>query len=666
MNKRSGKKVCCIMLIILVLSLFATILVGCNNRDKMSTNTLDITSNLDNYNEETRREEMMQKRDICLAVDGNSDYGIIISGSASQETVTLADEFSLYLNKIVGSNNKFTVFMDDADNLPTKYLSLGETTLSGDILTDKLVNDGYLIKSVNDNIYFKTLEEEYLYNAVFSFLENDLECMFVRDDFEYVPNFPTIYLDKFDEVSNPEFAWRKVYQWEVAQNGWYRKLKQNGTVDGAISIFKNWGTWSHTFFRFVPPDTYFNEHPDYYSVVDGKPRQLCLTNPNVYPIIEANMKKAMDDNPSATYWDFSIMDNHDYCKCENCAKALKETGSMMGTTLPIINKLARKFPDKIISTLAYYDNEKVPKGIECEDNVNIVIAPIQTGQLYSYNFGGTKAARRAKEVIEAWGKVAKNILIWDYVTDFRHMLMPYPNFDVQQDNHDLYLNNNVTAVFHQGSCEPNHEMACLRAYVLSHQMWDNSVDINTMIAKYVNVTYGKAAKNVAEYLDRCNSELKEKGNNLDLYDKPAWHQLDYLSPKNNKYYLKIINEAIELEKDNERIVKQLEEIKINILYATMNEGGYDINRKEAAFEEFITLVREHNVPQPYEGNPPTMEDYINDIYPSYLTGQKLALSACVILPILGVPSVAFGIYMFIKWRKKKKATKAGLDNAEVV
>ena len=116
-------------------------------------------------------------------------------------------------------------------------------------------------------------------------------------------------------------------------------------------------------------------------------------------------------------------------------------------------------------------------------------------------------------------------------------------------------------------------MARLRSYVHSKQLWDNDTDVSALIAKYLNVTYGRAAVYVADYMDIMNRELKNGAEDLDLYDSVASHSGDYLSKKNNDKYLELIDNAMTAVNGDERITRYLEEIKINILYAVMNEGN---------------------------------------------------------------------------------------------
>lgn len=575
---------------------------------------LNIHKYIYDYNEDKIREKFADdsSKGICLACNSESNYKIIVSDIAEDFILECANKLSFYLNKIIGSTDMFNVIRE-VELKSEKFISIGQTRKASTIDTSKVKDDGFLIRVDFDGIYIYTNEEISILNGIYGFLEDKLECMFVREDYDYIPYFPTIFLDTFEYVSNPDFAWRKMFQYEVSQNDWSKKLKNNGAVDGNIEINEHWGTWCHDVFTFLDPQKYQSDHPEYFVYNSNKePAQLCLTNEEIYPIIEKKMAELISQNPDKIYWDFSINDNVDYCKCKKCKKVLKETGSMMGTMLPVINRLAKRFPDKIISTLAYTYNERVPRGVVCENNVNIVLAPISSGQLYSYSSAKNKKAKKTKALIEDWSKISSRLMIWDYVVDFKHLLMPYPNFDVMKDNHTLYIENNVKAVFHQGSREKNDEMSRIRSYILSRQLWDNDVDVNKVLAKYIAVTYKKAAQYVAQYMDLADSELKKKGRGLDLYDEVPDHKNDYLSFDNNNKYLELINSAIN-SVEEERIKGYLEEIKINILYSIMNEKNFHYKRKKAAFNEFSVLVKKHCIEKPYEFGI-SMDEYIEKVY----------------------------------------------------
>lgn len=641
------------VLILFVLTVSAVALVGCNPvKNAPSSSQLDITSELDGFDEARQAQQMAKIKEIPFAVDGGSDYYVLMSDNLGDETVESCRFFSDVLNVMVGTADGFEV--RTARKTDGKFISIGDTAEAAVRNYDKsaVEYDGFMVKTDEENnFYILAKEENGLSNGIFTMLEDVFGCMFVRDDFDYIPRYGDVYLDKLDIVNNPDFEWRKIFQYEVSENKWYKKLKNNGASDEGVEANAGWGTWCHSSFTFVDPEIYAAEHPEYFVFEDGKPMQLCLTNPDIYPIIETKMQELMQKEPDKKYWDFSLNDNMRYCECENCARVLEETGSMMGTMLPVLNKLARKFPDKTISTLAYFYNKKVPNGIVCEDNVNIVVAPIATGQLYTYKNGDTEKAEEAQQLISEWSKVAKSIFVWDYVVNFNHLLLPFPNFDVQKDNHDFYLANNVKAIFHQGSREHTDELACLRTYVLSRQVWDNTVDINKVIAKYLKVTYGNAAPYIAEYMDTMNAELKAKAEDLDLYDSPTSHSRDYLSDENIENYRALIGKALDAEKDNAEITERIEEIQVNVLYAKMTAAGLNVFEKREAFEEFKPLVQKLEIARHTEVGM-TMTEFIEKEYPKTLTKINLAIAAIAIVPVLIIGGITAGILIYRKKRGK--------------
>ena len=280
-----------------------------------------------------------------------------------------------------------------------------------------------------------------------------------------------------------------------------------------------------------------------------------------------------------------------------------------------------------------------------------MIAPIETSQLYSYKFGDTAKSAEAKKMIEDWGAICQNLFIWDYVVDFKNLLLPYPNFAVQKDNVEFYKENNVRSVFHQGSREMSDELCCLRSYILAKQLWDTDVDVNELLGKYVKVTYGAAAEYIAEYLDIMHESVRTEADDLDLYDRPEDHYDDYLSNENVERYLALTQSALTAAEGDELLTGFVEEIRINALYAQMYGNNWNIPEKEKAFEEFRTLVTKHGVDRPHELTPPDMEEFINKTYPRHLALIKLYISLCV---IGGCAVIAGGVVLLVFIRKRRK------------
>ncbi len=160
------------------------------------------------------------------------------------------------------------------------------------------------------------------------------------------------------------------------------------SFEGKGSDKSEWGYWVHTFHSLLDPTEFGATHPEYFSYYEGKRHpglipnwdktgtqpesQLCLSNPDVIGDRLQNLKLAMDKKPEALYWSVSQNDNVRYCRCDQCAALDKQYAAFapeekllsthggekypalgMGSLLTFVNKVAGRFLDKIISTLAY-------------------------------------------------------------------------------------------------------------------------------------------------------------------------------------------------------------------------------------------------------------------------------------------------------------------------
>ena len=201
---------------------------------------------------------------------------------------------------------------------------------------------------------------------------------------------------------------------------------------------EDWGMWVHTMFSLVPPEKYFDTHPEYYALMAGKrgKTQLCLTNPDVLKITIEELGKKMKEKPGAKYWSVSQMDTYGSCECNACKAIDDREGSPSGTMIEFINKVAAAFPDKVISTLAYQYTRTAPKKIKPASNVNIMLCTIECDRNKPIDSDTSKGSFYCD--LRDWSKISDNILVWDYVIQFTNMIAPFPILHVLQSNIRLF------------------------------------------------------------------------------------------------------------------------------------------------------------------------------------------------------------------------------------
>lgn len=661
-------------LLVIVLTAFS----GCGKQNVREATFL--LKNRSEWSEAALREQMAaEKGGVTLLENGEVKATVVYSDGASESLIAAADFMAATLERMSGSNGVRTAVKDGSESGFSIYVGMAANSAAIDL--SDVNDDGYRLEIKPEGIYIVGKTDDAARNGIYDFLETHLECMYVSPENTYVPIFPTVKLALEEKTVNPTITWRKVYQYESVQNGWYERLKMNGTIvkegENSIELYNEWGTWCHSSFEFVPPEEYFDEHPEYYAKFLGKrryqfnvlgrtfPTHLCYTNEEVYQIAEAELVKRIEANPEVKFWDFSIMDTYfATCRCKECKKFNKEAGSEMGTLLAFLNRLADSikddYPDVYLSTLAYQRVKNPPKNMKCAPNLCINVCAFPGTQSYPYSTeGGIKASREFAERVVEWGKICDNILVWDYVVNFTHLKLPFPNFEFQKENLEFYLENNIRFVFHQGSREPMDENAEMRTYLLSRQLWDKDVDLKALAKKYVAVVYGDAAGLVEEYMDLQNSAMIESGVDLSLYDNPKKHKNGYLAPKLTDKYLELTEKMLEVAENSDTVnVKAVEMLRVNALYAKMTDASWDYRAKKAAFEEFKALSEKYNFTK--SGEIVEMSRFVEKDYPRTLIWIvfKYVLSvlggiAVVALVVLGVK---FGPKIVRKAKNKRLST----------
>lgn len=645
-------------------------IAGCSFKVQENRKALDL-SKAPTYSESKAKQEIAkEKNGITLATDGNTSYKILYEKNANEELKSAVSFLAETLQQMIGCGTIEIIEDGKADK--GCFISIGNTQLSENINIDQIENDGYILKVKDNNLIIKGANQSGTKNGIYDFLETKLGCMFLRNDYDYIPEFPTIRLEKYDEVINPSIAWRKQFQYEALQNNWYDKLKLNGTKakEGfKEGIYAQWGTWCHTQFQFVPPEKYFDSHPEYFALINGKrcyqakwhssdmQTHLCLTNEDVYEIVKAGMKSEIQKNPEALYWDFSIMDTPvKVCQCPECNRINTKYQSNSATIIMFINRLAKdlgkEFPNLMFSTLAYQDCINPPVGLEVEQNVVIKLCANPGSQGYSYSVGANKNSKQIKLLLESWGNIAKNIVVWDYVVDFNHLLLPFPNYDVQKANMDFYVDNNVMGVFHQGSREKGDEMADMRTYLLSRQMWDKDIDFEALMKKYIQLNYGEASPYIEEYLETMSESYISHNKELNLYDNPSKHKYDYLSASNIAKYMQLTEKAMAAVQDDQMALEQVEKVRMCVLYAKCTESSLDIAGKKAAAEEMKIYTDKFGVTKYHEVM--EIEKFYNDVFPGIIKRNKISISCVIASCILGVGLLVVIPFEIRKRKKKKK------------
>ncbi|MBK8490891.1 MAG: DUF4838 domain-containing protein [Saprospirales bacterium] len=341
-----------------------------------------------------------------------------------------------------------------------------------------LPEDGYFLEGKNGHFLIAGGGELGAEYGVYDLLER-LGCRKYSPRDAFIPKVRALRLpDLSPTTAIPAFPYRELWYEPAFDEEWARwhKLKTNPKKNA------EWGLFVHTFDKLCPAEEHFAKHPEYYSWNGAQysPGQLCLSNDTVRQIVIASLRKLIEEKPAAQYWSVSQNDNFDYCKCPRCAASDAHYGGPAGTLLAFVNAVAAEFSDKTISTLAYQYTRKAPEGIRPADNVSICLCSIECNRGLPIAEGCTDFARDVDE----WSQLTHNLMIWDYVVQFRSYISPFPNWSTLQPNLQLFHEHGVRMLFEQGSGHDRSEFSDRRAYLLAKLMWDPQANADSILLDF--------------------------------------------------------------------------------------------------------------------------------------------------------------------------------------
>ena len=452
-----------------------------------------------------------------LFKDGKTDYSIVIGKDASSSEQWAAQELQYWLKEISGV--QFPVKFDNGkpgENEIIIGLNNHSRALLGDVQEPEKDDDTYTYQNVGSNLIIWGSRQRGTMYGVFSFLENELGFRWYSPKVTVIPEKEKYGFVKLNHSESPGIKVRNDFYHHAFNPEWAARNKVNGAMNyreqpGGVEPY--WGV--HTFNYFVPVSEFFEIHPEYFSLIDGKRiserTQLCLTNPDVLKIVKERMKNFMREHPEHLIYSLSQNDHYNPCQCEKCQAIVKEQGSEAGLMLWFVNQIAEEieaeFPDKYIGTLAYQYTRKPPKTIRPRKNVVIRFCSIEC--CFVHDFKSCPQNASFLEDLEGWSKIADKLYVWDYVVNFHHYINPFPNFKVLQPNIQIFRDNNVMGIMEQAAYQGNGgEFAELRAYVISKLLWNPDCNVDAIINDFMYGYYGRSGQYVREYFDFLHNNIK--------------------------------------------------------------------------------------------------------------------------------------------------------------
>ncbi len=576
---------------------------------------------------------------LTLADGGQAKAAIVVAADASLPQRHAADELAAFLKQVTGAQFD-VVHQRDADKINLLVGAPAAKLVDPGFSIDGLGSDGIVIRTVGKDLILAGGEPRGTLYAVYTFLEEQAGCRWWSSTASTIPKKPVLSVPELQVRYVPALEHREVFMPDSIDPDWSVRNKCVGETHGMGNLpamaqrggcRKYWPT-AHSFFIVLPPDRYFKDHPEWYSLINGKRTaadsthsELCLTNDQMRQEFTRRMKEevrwASKDyaarGVSVSYASIGESDDAGYpcrCQCDKCRAVEIEEGSPAGLLLRFTNSVAaemeEEFPDIAISMLAYHSWQKPPKLTKPRPNVIVRLVDITCS--FSAPISDPRNSRFAEDLV-GWSKLTKRLYVWDEIANFNYQVLPHPNLRVLAPNIQFFVKHGVKGIFAEGvnwgsGGTKNSEMAQLRSWVLAKLMWNPSLDGQKLIEEFCRGYFGPGGDGVLAYLKVTHDAIESSGDWLGLGEPTATPYMKFLTAPTLIKGWKHLKEAERAVQADPELLARVRVAQLPVLYAFISrwtEMRDDaISRGEEwpltesiqeAFDDFVKVARANDV-----------------------------------------------------------------------
>ena len=484
-----------------------------------------------------------------------------------------------------------------ADAKAAIYVGMTNAAKAAGIDWTKLMSQEYRIKAIPGKMFIVGGSSVGTTYGVYDFLQR--QCVFyflTPDECNLVPNTPDLSVTAQDITWKPqmwvrtiEHAMNNGYKYPVAKKYWddYGRHSRWQFFEPDVEP-QYWLSGQvfdcHTFYKYVQPEKYFKDHPEYFSAHPNGKRayqpagQLCLSNPDVLKITLASLEAFIEKDRKArptkypTMYELSQEDNTSFiCCCPECKKIADQYGGDSGLVIWFVNQvareIARKYPDVHLRTFAYVSSEKPPTGIKPEKNVVVRYCDLYSKCSHQYPLTNAfNHAHGQDTLLKDWCAMTPNVELWDYM--LYGGTFPEISVDALAADAKFFHEIGMNRIFMESECLPNSPQPFydLHLFIMTQMYYDPSQNLEKLIDVFCQGYYGKAAKEMREYIDLLRKIIATNPPE----SVPAWHAraFKWLNPDNLEKFTQMLKTA--LAKDSDAKVRaRISNELANVSYARM-------------------------------------------------------------------------------------------------
>ena len=529
--------------------------------------------------------------------NGKSDYQIVISPEASASEQTAARELQQYIEQIGGARLPITSDLKATGRSIHVGYNERVATLTGAQRPER-DDEGFTYRTVGHDLLIWGGAQRGTMYGVFTFLERELGIHWLTPKCTIVPEKKQWKLPKLNRSERPYigyrysnyFVARDVPEWSAhtrENTKWYPTTNDYGNIEAYYG--------AHTMEWLVPVKEFFETHPEYFCLRDGKRHngygQLCLSNPEVLEICKTRMMQRMREEPGYRIYSLSQNDNFRFCQCEKCVAIEQQYGGHSGLIVWFVNQVAdavkNEFPDKYIGTFAYQYSRQPPTGIKPRENVVIRLCSIECCFAHPLDAGCPQNEAFMRD-LKGWAELAPHLFIWDYIVDYAQYMAPWPNFQVLGPNIRVFGENKAIGIFEEAQYQSaGAEFDEMKAWTVNQLLWNPDQDVDSLVTIFIDGFYGKAASYIKDYYRLCQGLVK-----------PDVHYGIYIREDHEIYSDEFIQKAFAILREalqaaeTDEIRERVDRVRMQPLYLHCARHKAE-SLQDGTWEELLRLMKQY-------------------------------------------------------------------------
>ncbi len=483
---------------------------------------------------------------LLLAAQVPADNFVVVDNGRAVATVLLASDCT-DVEKL--ARDELVRFVEKASGVRLQTI---DGPMSGQP-TIELVSTGapkpsaeYTILATRDKLRIEGNCPVGLLFGVYDFLERFVGCRwYVSGEIgEVIPRKRSIAVPVGTYRCKPTFYIRSFFFNREQEMWWGLRNRLNGfySEDFVKSLGSGVGSslWTeaprHAFYKLVPPDEFFERHPDYFALIGGKRvpnRQLCTTHPKVIARIARLAREFFAAHPDCLSFSICPNDGYGWCQCERCRALDRAQGGprkwdagdrqvMTDRVMWFANRVAervlRDFPDRELFVYAYV-NYSPPPAVEWPRPGVVAWLCHYWPACYAHPIRDKSCPENRKfyGYLRRWTeRVRDQMGFYAYTDKSMWEGLPRPVVHQMADDIKLLAELGVRRYVAQSSARNWGQMEALY-WITAKLLWDASADVEKLRDDWYSGFFGSAGPAMRAYYDVLYAAVRDGGHHFSCH-----------------------------------------------------------------------------------------------------------------------------------------------------